>query len=71
MTGLAALFAQRAQSEESGALTSFPLVALEAFPHLADAVAQPTPPIRDDLFDRAVRSMLLGLLGREPLSSRD
>jgi AcrR family transcriptional regulator len=63
MTGLAALFAQRAQSEESGALTSFPLVALEAFPHLADAVAQPTaPPIRDDLFERAVRSLLRGLL---------
>ena len=31
MTGLAALFAQRAQSEESGALTPLPASALEAF----------------------------------------
>jgi AcrR family transcriptional regulator len=63
MTGLAALFAQRSKSEESGALTPFPLVALQDFPHLADALAQPpSPPIRDDLFDRAVRSLLLGLL---------
>lgn len=63
MTGLAALFALRSHSEDSGAVTPFPVMALKDFPHLADAVAQPTsPPIRDDLFDRAVRSMLLGLL---------
>ena len=63
MTGLAALFAQRAHSEDSGDVTVFPLIALESFPHIADAVAQPSaPPIRDDLFDRAVRSLLLGLL---------
>ena len=63
MTGLAALFAQRAQGEEPGGMTAFPLVALESFPHLADAVAQPTASlIHDDLFERAVRSLLLGLL---------
>ena len=63
MTGLAALFAQRTRSEDSGHVTVFPLDAVTSFPHLADALAQPSaPPLSDDLFDRAVRSVLLGLL---------
>ena len=63
MTGLAALFAQRSQSEERGGVSAFPPGVLKSFPHLADAVAQPMAPlVRDDLFDRAVQSVLLGLL---------
>jgi AcrR family transcriptional regulator len=63
MTGLATLFAQRALRRDPGDVTMFPLIALESYPHLADAVAQPSaPPIGEDLFDRAVRSLLLGLL---------
>ena len=63
MSGLAALFAQQAHGEEPGGMTALPLVALESFPHLAEAFAEPSAaPVHDDLFDRAVRSLLLGLL---------
>ncbi len=63
LTSLAALFAQQARSETSGAATIFPLVPLESYPHLAAAVAQPAEePVAGDLFERTVRGVLTGLL---------
>ena len=63
LTGLAALFSRRTPENESERVATFPALPHSAFPHLAEAMAQPsTAPLQDDLFERAVRSILTGLL---------
>jgi AcrR family transcriptional regulator len=64
MTGVISLFAR---SESTSGSITFAGVDLTAYPHLAAAVNQPpTPTPHHNLFDRAVRSLLAGLLLTEP-----
>jgi AcrR family transcriptional regulator len=63
LTGLAALFSRQTREDEPDGGATFPALPHDAFPHLAEAMAHPsTAPLQDDLFERAVRSILTGLL---------
>jgi AcrR family transcriptional regulator len=69
MTGVAALFGR---SEASGQAVSFAGMDVTAYPHLAAAVAQPPAPAPpQDLFERALRSLLTGLLSDSHSGPRD
>jgi tetracycline repressor-like protein len=63
MTGVATLFAR---SEASGSGAGFAGVDRTAYPHLAAAFERPLASVpQDDLFERILRIVLLGLLADE------
>ena len=60
MTGVVSLFAR---GEATAGSVSFAGLDLTAYPHLAAALSRPAPPAPErDLFERAVRGILTGLL---------
>ncbi|MFG1916965.1 hypothetical protein [Micromonospora sp. NPDC048898] len=62
--GVVTLFAR---SEAASGAFSFAGADLAAYPHLVAAFRQPSAPApRTDLFERALRSLLSGLLLAEP-----
>jgi AcrR family transcriptional regulator len=64
MTGVATLFAR---AEASGPAAGFTGIDFAAYPHLAAALSQPpVGPPAQDLFERALRSLLPGLLATGP-----
>lgn len=64
MTGVATLFAR---AEASTSATGFTGIDFAAYPHLAAALTRPpVPPPTQDLFERALRSLLPGLLAPDP-----
>jgi len=62
VTGVVILFSR---NEASAGATARPFAALDPdhHPHLAAALANPGPPAQGDLFARALRALLTGLLG--------
>lgn len=64
MTGVVSLFAR---SEATSRSFTFAGIDLASYPHLATAFSQPSgPAAQNDLFDRALRILLTGLLIAEP-----
>ncbi|MGW3604896.1 TetR/AcrR family transcriptional regulator [Micromonospora sp. NPDC005161] len=64
VTGVVSLFAR---SEATAGSFTFAGTDLAAYPHLVAAFGQPSPPApRTDLFERALRGLLTGLLLAEP-----
>jgi hypothetical protein len=64
MTGVAALFGR---GDAAAPAVGFAGVDLAAHPHLAAAFAQPPAPApSQDLFERTMRSVLIGLLANDP-----
>lgn len=59
MTGLVVLFSRSAANAQQQAFTTLDPA---RHPHLVAALAEPGPPPRGDLFDRALRGVLTGLL---------
>jgi hypothetical protein len=65
MTGLVILFSRsHSRSHTQSGAGTLPFAELDPaqHPHLAAALASPGPPARDDLFERALRAVLTGLL---------